>query len=226
MERILIIDDNPQMQKLVSANLQARGYGAQVASSGEEALEVFKVGKFDMVLLDLILPGISGIEVCNWIRQQSDVPIVVLSAREDEDMKVHALDAGADDYITKPFSQEEMMARVRAVLRRASTNSLGKKTEIQIKDLVINLQAHRAFVKGEDMHLTRTEFALLVELAQNQESVLTHDNLLARVWGPEYRDSSHYLHIYLGRIRKKLGTDMETLLETVPGVGYILHSAD
>jgi two-component system KDP operon response regulator KdpE len=226
MERILIIDDNPQMQKLVSANLQARGYGVQVAGNGEEALEVFKVGKFDMVLLDLILPGISGIEVCNWIRQQSDVPIVVLSAREDEDMKVHALDAGADDYITKPFSQEEMMARVRAVLRRANTNSSGKKTEIQIKDLVINLQAHRAFVKGEDMHLTRTEFALLVELAQNQESVLTHDNLLARVWGPEYRDSSHYLHIYLGRIRKKLGSEMETLLETVPGVGYILHSAD
>lgn len=226
MERILIIDDNPQMQKLVSVNLQARGYGVQVASSGEEALDVFKVGKFDMVLLDLILPGISGIEVCNWIRQQSDVPIVVLSAREDEDMKVHALDAGADDYITKPFSQEEMMARVRAVLRRANTNSSGKKTEIQIKDLVINLQAHRAFVKGEDMHLTRTEFALLVELAQNQESVLTHDNLLARVWGPEYRDSSHYLHIYLGRIRKKLGSDLETLLETVPGIGYILHSAD
>lgn len=226
MERILIIDDNPQMQKLVSVNLQARGYGVQVASSGEEALDVFKVGKFDMVLLDLVLPGISGIEVCNWIRQQSDVPIVVLSAREDEDMKVHALDAGADDYITKPFSQEEMMARVRAVLRRANTNSSGKKTEIQIKDLVINLQAHRAFVKGEDMHLTRTEFALLVELAQNQESVLTHDNLLARVWGPEYRDSSHYLHIYLGRIRKKLGSDLETLLETVPGIGYILHSAD
>lgn len=226
MERILVIDDNPQMQKLVTANLQARGYGTQVASSGEEALEAFKIGKFDMVLLDLILPGISGIEVCNWIRQQSDVPIVVLSAREDEDMKVHALDAGADDYITKPFSQEEMMARVRAVLRRANTNASGKKAEIQIKDLVINLQAHRAFVKGEDMHLTRTEFALLVELAQNQESVLTHDNLLARVWGPEYRDSSHYLHIYLGRIRKKLGSEMETLLETVPGVGYILHSAD
>jgi two-component system, OmpR family, KDP operon response regulator KdpE len=224
MERILVIDDNPQMQKLVTANLQARSYGVQVASSGEEALNVFKIGKFDLVLLDLILPGISGIEVCNWIRQQSDVPIVVLSAREDEDMKVHALDAGADDYITKPFSQEEMMARVRAVLRRANTNSSGKKAEIQIKDLVINLQAHRAFVKGEDMHLTRTEFAILVELAQNQESVLTHDNLLARVWGPEYRDSSHYLHIYLGRIRKKLGSEMEPLLETVPGVGYVLHS--
>jgi two-component system KDP operon response regulator KdpE len=225
MERILVVDDNPQMQKLVTVNLQARGYGVQVASSGEEALEIFRISKFDLVLLDLILPGISGIEVCNWIRQQSEVPIVVLSAREDEDMKVRALDAGADDYITKPFSQEEMMARVRAVLRRANASASGKKTEIQIKDLLINLQAHRAFLKGEDMHLTRTEFAILVELAQNQESVLTHDNLLARVWGPEYRDSSHYLHIYLGRIRKKLGMEMESLLETVPGVGYILHSA-
>jgi len=225
MERILLVEDNPQMQKLVTVNLQARGYGVQVSSSGEEALEIFRVSKFDLVLLDLILPGISGLDVCNWIRQQSDVPVVVLSAREDEDMKVHALDAGADDYITKPFSQEEMMARVRAVLRRANSNASGRKLEIQIKDLVINLQAHRAFVKGEDMHLTRTEFAILVELAQNQESVLTHDNLLARVWGPEYRDSSHYLHIYLGRLRKKLGNDMESFLETVPGVGYVLHSA-
>lgn len=226
MDRVLAIDDNPQMQKLVSANLQARGFAVQVASSGEEALEIFKAGNFDLVLLDLILPGISGIDVCAWIRQSSDVPIVVLSAREDEQLKVLALDAGADDYVTKPFSQEEMMARVRAVMRRANPNASEKKNEIHIKDLLVNLQAHRAFVNGQDMHLTRTEFAILVELAQNQEAVLTHNQLLARVWGPEYRDSSHYLHIYLGRIRKKLGVEMESLLETVPGVGYILHSGN
>jgi len=225
MERVLAIDDNPQIQKLVTLNLQARGYIVQVASSGEEALDLFRTGKFDLIILDLILPGISGIDVCLWIRQQSDVPIVVLSAREDEELKVRALDAGADDYITKPFSQEEMMARVRAVMRRSNINTSEKKSEIHIKDLLINIQAHRAFVNGEEMHLTRTEFALLVELAQNQESILTHENLLARVWGPEYRDSSHYLHIYLGRIRKKLGVEMGTFLETVPGVGYILHSA-
>ncbi|HEX7556569.1 MAG TPA: response regulator transcription factor [Leptolinea sp.] len=224
MERVLAIDDNPQIQKLVAVNLQARGYAVQLASSGEEAIDLFKIGQFNLILLDLILPGISGIDVCTWIRQQSDVPIIVLSARGDEELKVHALDAGADDYITKPFSQEEMLARVRAVLRRSNPGSSDKNGEIHIQDLTINLSASRAYVKGVDMHLTRTEFALLAELAQNQESIMTHENLLARVWGPEYRDSNHYLHIYLGRIRKKLGVEMEPLLETVPGMGYILHS--
>ena len=225
MDRILAIDDNPQIIKLVTVNLQARGYIVQSANSGEEAIDQFKIGQFDLILLDLILPGISGIDVCRWIREQSDVPIIVLSARGDEELKVSALDAGADDYVTKPFSHEEMLARVRAVLRRSKIGTADKKSEIQIKDLTVNLLGHRAFIKGVDMHLTRTEFALLAELAQNQEAVMTHENILARVWGPEYRDSNHYLHIYLGRIRKKLGSEMEPFLETVPGVGYILHSS-
>ena len=224
MDRILAIDDNVQIQKLVTVNLQARGYVVQIAGSGEEAIEQFKVGEFDLILLDLILPGISGIDVCTWIRQQSDVPIIVLSAREDEELKVRALDAGADDYVTKPFSQEELLARVRAVIRRSHIGTGDKKSEIHIKDLTVNLSAHRAYINGVDMHLTRTEFALLGELAKNPEAVMTHENLLARVWGPEYRDSNHYLHIYLGRVRKKLGAEMESFLETVPGVGYILHS--
>lgn len=225
MDRILAIDDNPQILKLVTVNLQARGYVVQTANSGEEAIDLFKIGQFDLILLDLILPGISGMEVCMWIRQQSDIPIIVLSAHADEELKVRALDAGADDYVTKPFSQEEMLARVRAVLRRSNAGASDKKGEIHIKDLTINLSGHRAFINGVDMHLTRTEFALLAELAQNQEAVMTHANILSRVWGPEYRDSNHYLHIYLGRIRKKMGANMESLLETVPGVGYILHSA-
>jgi two-component system, OmpR family, KDP operon response regulator KdpE len=224
MDRILAIDDNPQIQKLITANLQARGYIVQTAGSGEEAMDIFMTGQFDLVILDLILPGISGIDVCIWIRRQSDVPLIVLSARADEDLKVRALDAGADDYITKPFSQEEMLARVRAVLRRSTIGTLGKKGEIHINNLTINLPAHRAFIDGVDMHLTRTEFALLAELAKNQESVMTHENILARVWGPEYRDSNHYLHIYLGRIRKKMGEQMGPYLETVPGIGYVLHS--
>jgi two-component system, OmpR family, KDP operon response regulator KdpE len=224
MDRILVIDDNLQILKLVTVNLQARGYIVQTASSGEEAVDVFKIGEFELVLLDLILPGISGIDVCKWIREQSEIPIIVLSAHGEEDLKVRALDAGADDYVTKPFSQEEMLARVRAVLRRSKVGVADKKSEIQIKDLTINLSGHRAFINGVDMHLTRTEFALLAELAQNQEAVMTHEKILARVWGPEYRDSNHYLHIYLGRIRKKLGTEMESFLETVPGIGYILHS--
>jgi len=224
MDRILAIDDNLQIQKLVTVNLQARGYVVQIAGSGEEAIDLFKIGQFDLILLDLILPGISGIEVCTWIRQQSDIPIIVLSAREDEELKVRALDAGADDYVTKPFSQEELLARVRAVLRRSAAGMFDKKSEIHIQSLTVNLSAHRAYVNGVDIHLTRTEFAILGELAKNPEAVMTHENLLARVWGPEYRDSNHYLHIYLGRVRKKLGNEMDAFLETVPGVGYILHT--
>ncbi len=224
MDRVLVIDDNPSIQKLVSVNLRARGYAVTAAATGEDALRLFTPGEYDLILLDLILPGLGGLDVCTQLRQQADVPIIVLSAREDEDLKVRALDAGADDYVTKPFSQKELLARVRAVMRRARPTESDKLTEIHIKDFTIDLQTRRAFVGGVDMHLTRTEFALLAELARNLEAVLTHENLLARVWGPEYRDSSHYLHVYLGRIRKKLGPDLESLLETVPGVGYILHS--
>jgi two-component system KDP operon response regulator KdpE len=224
MDRVLVVDDSPNIQKLISANLQTRGYAVTVVDTGEGALRQFVPGEYDLILLDLILPGVDGLAVCQQVRQQSDVPIIVLSAREDEDLKVRALDAGADDYVTKPFSQEELLARVRAVMRRARPAELDKPTEVRIRDFTIDLQGRRAFVNGSDLHLTRTEFALLAELARNLESVLTHDNLLARVWGPEYRDSSHYLHVYLGRIRKKLGPDLESLLETVPGVGYVLHN--
>jgi two-component system, OmpR family, KDP operon response regulator KdpE len=225
MESVLVVDDNLSIQKLVSVNLQARGYAVDVVGTGEEALRRFKDSTYDLVILDLILPGMSGIDVLSLIRQLSDVPIVVLSAREDEDLKVRALDAGADDYVTKPFSHNELLARVRAVMRRAKADTAAKLPEIRIKDLTVDLQGRRAFVSGADMHLTRTEFALLAELAQNQEAVLTHEVLLVKVWGPEYRDSNHYLHVYLGRIRKKLGPELDVLLETVPGVGYILHSA-
>jgi two-component system KDP operon response regulator KdpE len=225
MDRVLVVDDNPSIQKLVSVNLQAREYTVDVSGTGEEALRLFKDGLYDLVILDLILPGMSGIDVCALLRQQSDVPIVVLSAREDEDLKVRALDSGADDYVTKPFSPKELLARVRAVMRRAKADTTTKLPTITIKQLTIDLQGRRAFLSETDLHLTRTEFALLAELAQNQEAVLTHEELLVKVWGPEYRDSNHYLHVYLGRIRKKLGAELDSLLETVPGVGYILHSA-
>ncbi len=225
MDRVLFVDDDQQIQKMVKANLQARGYSVEVAGSGEAALEKFDQGEFDLVLLDLILPGISGLEVCLQIRERSDVPLIVLSGRDDEALKIHALDSGADDYVTKPFSQGELLARVRAVMRRTKNGAVTGASEVKIKNLTINLQAHRAFVDDQDMHLTRTEFALLAELARNQEAVVSHNDLLTRVWGPEYLDSNHYLHVYLGRVRKKLGANLESLLETVPGIGYILHSA-
>ena len=224
-QNILIVDDDPQIRKLVSVNLEARGYSVKEAANGTDALVAFNQAPFDLVILDLVMPGTSGIEVCAQMREQSDVPIIVLSAYDEEELKVRALDAGADDYVTKPFGHEELLARMRAVWRRTSAAPPpGSSDKVVVNDVVIDLGARRAFVKGEDMRLTRTEFALLAELARNLESVLTHDELLSRVWGPEYKGSSHYLHVYLGRIRNKMGPESSPLLETVPGIGYILHS--
>jgi two-component system KDP operon response regulator KdpE len=174
-------------------------------------------------LLDLLLPGLSGVDVCKWIRARSDVPIIVLSARLEEDLKVAALDAGADDYVTKPFGQEELMARVRAFLRRTYVSARKKEAIIEIGNLCIDLEARRVLLGDTDIHLTRTEYAILSELAHRMDAIVTHDELITKVWGPEYRGSNHYLHTYLGRLRKKLG-DYSEILETVPGMGYNLHS--
>jgi two-component system, OmpR family, KDP operon response regulator KdpE len=149
-----------------------------------------------------------------------------LSAYDEEKLKVKALDIGADDYITKPFGHDELLARIRAVMRRsASTEVPTQENRIEIGGLQVDLKARRAFTDGNDMRLTRTEFALLAELARNLDAVLSHDELLARVWGNEYRGSNHYLHVYFGRIRKKMGDQWNVLLDTVPGLGYILRSS-
>jgi DNA-binding response OmpR family regulator len=222
---VLIVDDEPHIRKLVRVNLEARDYIVQEASAGQEALSLFAQQVFDLVILDLVLPGMSGIEVCAQIREQSDVAIIVLSAHGEEELKVKALDAGADDYVTKPFGPEELLARIRAIRRRTTSATALPGDKIVVNGLTIDLGARRAFVNGVDIRLTRTEFALLAALAKKPESVLTHDELLESVWGLEYRGSSHYLHVYFGRIRKKMGAEAGALLETVPGLGYILHSS-
>ncbi len=226
MYRVLIVDDDPNIRKLARVNLEKRGYVTEEAQDGIEALDILKRGLPDLILLDLLMPGISGIDVCLWVRAQSDVPIIVLSARDEEEAKIRALDAGADDYVTKPFSYEELLARVRAVMRRTSGEAQASHAHrVEIGDLLIDLEARRAFVGGIDLQLTRTEFALLAEMAHNLGSVLSHEELLARVWGPEYRDESHYLYIYLGRIRRKLGSKYSDLIETVSGVGYLMRAS-
>ncbi|MHC1783726.1 MAG: response regulator transcription factor [Anaerolineaceae bacterium] len=169
------------------------------------------------------MPGLSGVDVCKWIRERSDIPIIILSARLEEDLKVAALDAGADDYVTKPFGQEELLARVRAFLRRTYISAKIDESKIQIGELSIDLDARRVLIGENDLHLTRTEYSLLAEMAHRMDAIVTHDELITRIWGPEYRGSNHYLHTYLGRLRKKLG-DYGDLLETVPGMGYNLHS--
>ncbi len=220
----LVVDDDPRIRKLIRVNLEPRGYLVREAVDGSQAMQAVEDTLPDLILLDLVMPGMDGIEVCEWVRERSDLPIIVLSARDEEELKVRALDAGADDYVSKPFGYKELLARVRAVMRRAAGLQNDKPT-IRIDKLVIDLKARRVSLDGRDAHLTRTEFALLAELAQNLDAVLPHRELLARVWGPEYFDADHYLHIYLGRIRNKLGLKYSALLETVPGRGYSLHSS-
>lgn len=223
MGSILIVEDDPNIRKLVRVNLAKRGYTVIEAEDSHQAIARFQTEPIDLVLLDLVIPGLSGVDVCLWMRARSEVPIIVLSAHSEEDLKVAALDAGADDYVTKPFGQEELLARVRAFLRRSYSIPNAPDTIIQIGALRIDFGARRVFIGDTDLHLTRTEYAILAELARHTDAIVTHDELIARVWGAEYRGSNHYLHNYLGRLRKKLG-DYGDLLETVPGMGYNLHS--
>jgi two-component system KDP operon response regulator KdpE len=223
MGNILIVEDDPNIRKLVRVNLVKRGYTVSEAEDSHQAIAKFQEVPVDLVLLDLLLPGLSGVDVCSWIRGRSDVPIIVISARLEEDLKVAALDAGADDYVTKPFGQEELMARVRAFLRRSYVAAKTSETKIEIGDLRIDLAERRVFIAEVDLHLTKTEYEILAELARHMDSIMTHDELIVEVWGSEYRGSNHYLHTYIGRLRKKMG-EYGVLIETVPGMGYNLHS--
>src|SRR5258708_5602967 len=219
---ILVADDDPKIRKLLTVNLEKRNYVVQEASDGDQAIASITQGLPDLAILDLVMPGVSGNDVCVWIREHGlMMPILVLSAHDEEDLKVKALEAGADDYITNPFKTEEFLARMRAVLRRASTSeSSPAEAKVKIEGLSIDVNGRRAFVDEVDMHLTRTEFALLAALVKKRDAIITHDELLAKVWGDEYRGSSHYLHVYLGRIRKKMGDKYGALLETIAGQGW------
>ena len=223
MGNILIVEDDPSIRKLVRVNLVKRGYSVSEAGDSHQAMALFQEMPVDLVLLDLLLPGLSGVDICAWIRARSDVPIIILSARLEEDLKVAALDAGADDYVTKPFGQEELLARVRAFLRRSYVPAKITETKIEIGDLRIDLAERRVFIDNADLHLTKTEYSILAELARHLDAIVTHDELIAEVWGTEYRGSNHYLHTYVGRLRKKMG-EYGALIETVPGMGYDLHS--
>src|SRR5258708_2019794 len=222
--KTLVVDDDPKIRQLIRVNLEARGFSVREAPDGSQAMKAVEAEIPDLILLDLVMPGIDGIDVCVWVRERSDLPIIVLSARDEEYLKVSALDAGADDYVAKPFGYDELLARVRAVMRRSAASQTNE-PKIKVHPLVLHLKCGRVKVGGQPTHLTRTEFALLAGLAQNLDAVLTHRELLARVWGPEYFDASHYLHIYFGRIRNKIGPKYGNLLETVPGMGYSLRSS-
>ncbi len=222
-DTILVVDDELPILEFVRRNLEIRGYQVETAVNGLEALALFDQRDFDLVVLDVMMPRMDGLEVCRRVRQRSIVPIIVLTALSEESDRVTALDLGADDYLVKPFGVEELLARVRAVLRRSRWAELPSTDEtLRFPGLEIDLRGRRVFAEGGEVRLTPTEFNLLKELALHPGKVLTHRTLLSRVWGPEYADQSEYLRVYMGRLRRKLEKDLShpRHLMTEPGVGY------
>jgi two-component system KDP operon response regulator KdpE len=219
--RVLVVDDQHSIRRAVGRALTARGYQVQLAIDGEEALSAAAAFQPDLVVLDLNLPALDGLEVCRQLRAWSQVPILVLSVREDEPDKVAALDLGADDYLTKPFGIDELMARVRALLRR-SAQGAPRPVRFGVADLEIDLDARRVIRSGVEVRLTKTEWALLAELCQHPGKLLTHRWLLERVWGPGYAGDVDVLRVFISQLRKKLEQDpgRPKLIATDPGIGY------
>jgi two-component system, OmpR family, KDP operon response regulator KdpE len=216
--RILVIDDEPQITRVLRAALSAQGYDVRTANDPEEGLRTFKEWPPDLVITDLMMPGISGVDVCHAIRSQGVTPVLVLSVREHERSKVEALDAGADDYVTKPFGIQELLARVRAHLRRAPERTTAA---LEAGDFVIDQNAHTVTLQGKIIHLTPKEFDLLLHLARNAGKVMTHRALLTTVWGAQSAHQPEYLRVFVGQLRKKLeGETGRQYIQTEPWVGY------
>ena len=220
MSRVLVVDDEPQILRALGVNLRARGYDVDLAATGEDALRLAGQHHPDAVVLDLGLPGIGGIEVVEGLRGWSDVPIIILSVRDGEPDKVAALDAGADDYVTKPFGIDELLARLRAALRRHQPRD--EAPLVETPDFTIDLVAGRAMRDGSDVRLTPTEWALVEQLVRNPGRLLTQRFLLQQVWGPQYEKETNYLRVYLAQVRRKLEPDPSRprYFITEPGMGY------
>ncbi|MEA2452381.1 MAG: two-component system, OmpR family, operon response regulator KdpE [Actinomycetota bacterium] len=218
--RVLVVDDDPQMQRAVTNALRARGYSVFTAGDGETALEMLAAEQLDLVLLDLGLPNLDGREVIERLRAWSEIPVIVLSVRDGQDEKAAALDAGADDYITKPFGAKELLARMRAVLRRASPDQ--PEPILRFGELEIDIPRQLVKLDGNAIHLTPTEYRLLEAMVSSPGKLLTHGWLLQRVWGPGYATESHYLRLYVRQLRQKLNDDpsLPRWITTEPGVGY------
>jgi two-component system KDP operon response regulator KdpE len=219
--RVLVVDDEPQILRLVRAGLRGHGYDVQTAVDGEDALDQIALHPPDIVILDLIMPGKSGFDVVQEVRTWSTVPIIVLSARGEERDKVTALDLGADDYLTKPFGMNELLARIRVALRHRP-EAVAVDPVVRAGDVTVDL-ARRTVTRGaEIVHLTPTEWQLLAELSRNAGKVLTQRMLLQHVWGPEYAEEAQYLRVYVNQLRRKLESDPAhpRVIITEPGVGY------
>ncbi len=224
---VLVVDDAKSLREFVRRNLDARGYRVVTAVNGADALEQFHTHPIDLVILDLIMPQMDGIEVIRRLRAVSPVPIIVLSALGEESTKIQALNQGADDYLTKPFGVGELLARVQAVLRRAHQSpTQSEPTILRQGPIVLDRERHEVTVDGQPVELTPTEFSLLEYLMQNAGKVLPHRVILQHVWGPEYGREAEYLRVYIGRLRQKIEPDPNRprYLRTVRGVGYAFEA--
>jgi two-component system KDP operon response regulator KdpE len=220
--QVLVVDDDPQLLRAISNALRARSYSVLTAGDGYAALDLLAAEDIELVLLDLGLPGLDGHSVIERLRAWSDTPVIVLSVKDAQEEKVAALDAGADDYMTKPFGTKELLARMRAVLRRAATDDAERPTLLRFHELEIDPVRRLVTLEGEALHLTPTEYRLLEAMATNPGKLMTHRLLLQQVWGPGYGTESNYLRLYVRQLRQKLGDDpaRPRWITTEPGLGY------
>lgn len=222
--RVLVVDDEARLVRVVRANLESVGYRVISASDGKSALDLVEMEEPDLIILDLILPGMDGYEVCRKVREFSDVPIIMLTARTEEEDKVRGLNLGADDFLTKPFGAEELIARVNAVLRRSRLMGEQKPPAVYVcGEITIDFSQHRVLVRGMEVNLSPTEYKLFCQLVMNAGKVMLHEDLLSRVWGPEYRDELDYLRVYIRYLRQKIEEDSShpTHILSKPGIGYM-----
>ena len=220
--RILVVDDEPQITLVLRSGLLKHGYEVRVASEGEAALDLFRAWTPDLVITDLSMPNVDGVELCRRLRAISGVPVIVLSIKGEEGTKIEALDAGADDYVTKPFGMGELRARVRAALRRASTAAGDTAPVVEAGDFRINLEEHGVMVRGDEIRLSPKEFDLLVHFTRNPNKVLTHHALLTAIWGGDYVEQTEYLRVFIRHLRKKIEPNpaKPRYILTEPWVGY------
>jgi two-component system KDP operon response regulator KdpE len=227
-QHILVVDDDQSILKFLSANLKARGYEVTTAMDGEKALAAVEQEMVDLIILDIMLPRMDGVEVCRRVREWSQVPIIMLTARGDEKFKVNCLDLGADDYLTKPFGVGELMARIKTAFRHFdSSKSTISQSVFRCGALEINFAMRKVTVNGNEVQLTPTEYSLLQQLVVNADKVLTHRMLLQSVWGNQYGLEREYLRVFVNRLRRKLESEVASArhIITVPGVGYRFATA-
>lgn len=225
--RILIVDDEPQIGRVMRTSLATHGFDVRVAADGEAAMDLFNDWHPALIITDLSMPNVGGLELCRRVRLVSKLPIIVLSVKGEERTKVEALDAGADDYVTKPFGMDELLARIRAALRRTS-GVLTKPAVIEVGDFSVDPERHRVVVKGQEISLTPKEFELLLFMVQHPGAVLTHHKLLGAVWGGDYTEQTEYLRVFIRQLRKKIETEPANpkYILTEPWIGYRFQPED